>query len=110
MRLPNDARGNGSEPKRRRGTGIVKVGSLFEKYRKTLRAPQKSVIAAFCAALEELFEIRLSPDRCSYNPRSRTLSVQASGMVKTKVAIEKRHILNYLRETLGERSAPKDIL
>lgn len=100
----------GPQQKRRRGQGIIQVSSLFEKYRKTLKAPQKTVVSTFLAALHELFDIKISEEHCSYNPHAKTLSVRASGMIKTKIAIEKRHILNYMREKLGERNAPKEIL
>jgi hypothetical protein len=97
--------------KKIRGQGIVKVASLFEKYKKVLRAPQKTVIAAFVAVVHEMLHgVHLREDQCTYSPSSRILSVRVSGMIKTEIQFKKKQILAQLEEVLGEKSSPKDIL
>lgn len=96
--------------KKQRGQGIIKVSNLFEKYKKTLRAPQKTVVVNFIIVVEDLLGKTLREDQCAYKPSSKTLSVNASGMFKTEIQRSKEKILLKMREVLGEKSAPTNIL
>ena len=93
-----------------RGQGITHVSSLFEKYKKTLRAPEATTIHTFVAVVEDEFSIPLEHDQCSYDPRTRTLAVRASGVVKTEIALKKRDILARVAQKVGERNAPTTIV
>lgn len=95
--------------KNKRGQGITHVGSLFEKYSKVLRAPQSTVIVASIAVIEGVCGHTLATRECRYNTYTQTLTVTASGMIKTEILLHKKTILKNLREVLGEKSAPKDI-
>lgn len=88
---------------------MVKVGGLFEKYKKTLIAPQKTVIEAFCDVVEDLFEIKIPREKVKYSPSSKTL-VLNSGVIKSEVLLHKKEILTHMKGRLGEKNAPKDIL
>ena len=99
-----------SESKRHRGQGIVRAGDLFDKYRKTLRAPQRSVVSAFIDAVEKTLNHTVDSELCTYAPKTKTLAVRTRGILKEEIRKEKRHILNYMREKLGERSTPTDIV
>jgi protoporphyrinogen oxidase len=101
---------NQNNNKKQRGQGIVRVSNLFDKYKKTLRAPQKTVINTFIEVVQELYGMTVRPDQCAYSPQSQTLTLRASGMLKTEVRLGKKHIINYMREKLGEKNAPKEIL
>lgn len=95
---------------KQRGKGIVHVGDLFAKYRKTLRAPQGIVTTAFVEAVKEVCGAMLSKEHCSYNVSTQILSVHTSGMIKTEIKLHKKDILSHMRDTIGEKSLPKDIL
>lgn len=98
------------KPHNKRGQGIVHVSDLFKKYTQTLHAPQGIVITAFIVAVEEVCGATLTKKHCLYNPNTRTLTVQASGMIKTEITLHKKDILRMMRDTIGEKNLPKDIL
>ena len=95
---------------KKRGSGIVKLSKLFEKYQKTLKPPQGSVIATCIEVIEGLCGYTLKKEQCVYKPQSRTLSIQVTGIVKTEIILKKKEILKLTQEKLGEFNAPKDIL
>jgi hypothetical protein len=88
---------------------ITKISSLFEKYKKTLKAPQGVVISEFCTLVEELVQVPLSKDRVSYTVHSGIISVRAQGPLKSEIIVRKKEILTHLKGRLGEH-APKDII
>ena len=56
----------------RKGRGEIKrVSDLFEKYRKTLIAPQKTVIGAFVEVVDDVLGIKLKPESVRYAPGSK---------------------------------------
>ncbi len=96
--------------KKPRGQGVVRVSDLFKKYTHVLKAPQEVVVTAFIEVVKDLFQITLNPDQCTYSVASRTLTVRASGMLKTEIVLQKAEVINHLKARLGEQSAPKEIL
>lgn len=95
----------------RKGRGEVKkLGDLFEKYRRTLVAPEKSVRDAFIEIVEELIGVTLQDRHVTYKPASRTLFVSANGMIKSEIMLRRDEILAHLKGRLGEQSAPSAIL
>ncbi len=88
----------------------TKIGDLFEVYRKRLRAPQKSVITVAKEIIHDLLGVSLDAKVFSYSPHTRTLSIRASGMVKSEIALRKEEILAHLKGRLGEKSAPTTLL
>jgi hypothetical protein len=97
-------------PPKKRGQGIVHVSDLFKKYAQTLRAPQGIVTTAFIEAVREVCGANLTKSQCTYSVPTRTLSVHASGMIKTEISLKKRDILKHMKDTVGEKSVPVDIL
>lgn len=93
-----------------RGGGIKKVGNLFEVYRKRLRAPQKTIIDEYIEVAKDVAGIVLTREQVSYSPPSKTLSIRASGVIKTELQFKKEEMLNHLKGRLGEQNAPRDIL
>ncbi len=96
--------------RKKRGQGIVKMSDLFKKYKDTLKAPQGAVITAFLEVIKELFGVTLKKEHCAYRVASQTLTLTASGMLKTEILLKKKIILIKMAEKLGEKSAPKEIL
>ncbi len=97
-------------PPKKRGTGIVRLSSLFEKYQRTLQAPQGSVVQACITAVEEVLGITLTKKQCMYNPATKTITIHASGILKTEVLFAKKKILEHIKAQIGEKSVPKEIL
>ena len=93
-----------------RGEGVKKLSSLFDKYKKTLKAPQGSVIKEFCEVVKDVLDIDLSKDKVSYVPNTRIISLKVGGPLKSEIMLHKKEILNHLKGRLGEHSAPKDFI
>ncbi len=92
------------------GGKITKFSSLFDVYKKRLKAPQGTVINVFIEVVMDLFSIILIKKQCSYSVFNKTLHINISGPAKTEILIHKTEILTHLKGRLGEKSAPKDIL
>ncbi len=88
----------------------TKIRDLFEVYKKRLRAPQSSVIEAAIEVIHDVLGVEVDKKHLSYAPHSRTLTIKASGMLKTEVNLKKSEILTHLKGRLGPQSAPKSIL
>lgn len=93
-----------------RGEGIKPLGSLFDVYKKKLKAPQGHVIDVFCETIDDLYGFSIKKEEVKYSSYSKTLSLQTSGMIKTEVLLHKKEILTHLRGRLGDKSAPKEII
>ena len=95
----------------RKGRGEVKrIGDLFEKYRKTLIAPQKTVIDTFIEIVDDVLGIKLKFEWVRYTPGSRTLSIVAPGPVKSEIRLHKDDLMAHMKGRLGEKNAPVTIL
>ena len=94
----------------RKGRGeITKLGDLFEKYKKTLKAPQATVIETFREVVSELLSIEIPKERVKYSTSSKTLSVTGGGPLKSEIKIHKKEILTHMKGRLGDKSAPSEI-
>lgn len=102
--------GEEQSPKKKRGQGIVRLGSLFEKYQKTLRAPQGVVVDTCIEIIAEDFNITLTKTQCAYKTNTKTLSFNVPGVLKTELLLKKQHILHRLKDRLGAQNAPKEIM
>ncbi|MCA9361583.1 hypothetical protein KC845_03440 [Candidatus Kaiserbacteria bacterium] len=88
---------------------ISSVSSLFEKYKKILKAPQSTVVQATVDIIEDLFSIRVDSKNIKYNTNSRSLQINVSGPLKSEILLRKKELLNHLTGRLGVESAPKEI-
>lgn len=95
---------------KRGSRGVVKLSSLFQKYVRTLRAPERSVIDATCAVLNEEFGIKVTPQMCRYTVGTRTLTIQASGLFKSEIQRQREEILKRVALRIGVRNAPLVVL
>jgi hypothetical protein len=89
---------------------ITKLSTLFDKYKKILKAPQGTVIESFIEVVEELVGIKIEKSRVTYKVHSRVLAVNAQGPLKNEIRLRKEEILAHLKGRLGEQSAPVEIL
>lgn len=93
-----------------RGQGIKKLSSLFDKYKNTLIAPERSVINAFFEVVEDLYGWDIPKNYITYNSKNKIISLKTSGTLVSEIKLHKQEILNHLKGRLGEKSAPKDII
>lgn len=95
----------------RKGRGeIKKVSDLFEKYRNTLIAPQRTVIATFIEVIEDVVGIKIPESSVVYTPSTKTLSVKSGGPIKSEIKLRQEEILAHIKGRLGEKNAPTTIL
>jgi len=90
--------------------GAVNIGSLFDKYKKKLKAPQKTIIKTFQEVIDDLFSFKIKSNQCSYTPSNKTLMINVGGPLKSEILLKKKEILVHMRGRLGEKSAPKEII
>lgn len=95
---------------RRNSDEVKKVGDLFEKYRKTLKPPEKSVVLSFCEVVEDVIGFRLTSDMVSYSPSTRTITLRGKAPLRTEIKLHKEELLNHLRGRLGVQNAPREII
>jgi len=86
------------------------INSLFDRYKTTLKAPQKVVVDAFCEVVEDLFGVTLPPERVKYTAHSKTLAVGVSGALKSELKVREDEVLAHLKGRLGAANAPTSIL
>lgn len=86
---------------------IIKVSTLFEKYKTILKAPQGTVVKQVIEVIEDLTTIRLSEKYIKYSVQSRTLTITAPSALKQELALHRDEIIIHLKARLGERNAPK---
>lgn len=89
---------------------LKKVSSLFDKYKKTLVAPESSVVVAFLEVVDDLLAIKVQRTKVRYSPSSRTLSLMGSGSLRSEIKMREAEILTHLKGRLGEKSAPKRVM
>lgn len=94
---------------KRRGE-VVAVRDLFSKYKNTLIAPQKTVELETIRVVGELVGLKLTEPSVSYTVSSRTIKIQASGMIKQEIKIRSEAILAELKKRLGSKNAPQTLL
>lgn len=94
---------------KRRGE-IVAVKDLFEKYRKILHAPQKTVEIEAIKVIGEISNLKLREDQVEFNVKTKVLFIKASGLIKQEIKIKNNLILIELKKSLGGKSSPTTIL
>lgn len=93
-----------------RGRETKTIGSLLDKYKKSLRAPQKTVVKSAISAIAEITGVSVDQRMISYNVHSRTLSVHAGGPLKTEILLAKQEVLARCVADLGVKNAPEHIV
>jgi hypothetical protein len=94
---------------KRRGE-ITAIKDLFEKYRKTLQAPQKTVELEGIRVVGELIGVTLREDQIKYTPSTRVLAIMAPSLIKQEIKMKNNAVLEELKKRLGAKSAPQTIL
>lgn len=86
---------------------LKKVSSLFDRYKKTLIAPEASVINAFVEVVDDLLGISFPKNKIKYNPATKILTFSGSGLLRGECKLHEPEIIAHLRGRLGDKSAPK---
>lgn len=86
---------------------MKRMGDLFEKYKKRLKAPQATVEKEFIAVVKEVAGFELLPKQVVYTVTTRTISLQVSSLIKTELRFKQEQILQVLENRLGRDSCPK---
>ena len=93
-----------------RGDGIKPLGSLFEKYTKTLKAPQGHVVDTFCEVVKDVLGVEINKGQVKYTPVSKTLSLSLPGAIKTEILLNQRELLIHLKARLGTKNTPTELI
>jgi hypothetical protein len=93
-----------------RGGGPKKINTLFEVYKKHLRAPQRSVTAAAAEIIQEVLGIDIPQEKLEYSPQTHILRLRVHGIKKSEVFLKRDEILTHLKSRFGTRDAPTTIL
>ena len=80
-----------------RGQGTKKISDLFEKYKKTLKAPQGVVVDAFCEVVEDVIGLPILKENIRYTVHSKILRASVSGPLKTEIKLREKEILRHLK-------------
>ena len=95
--------------KKRRGK-IIKVGSLFEKYKLRLKPPQGSVINKVIEVIEDITGITLEKTQIKYSIHTKVISLNAPSLIKQEIKLKQDEILIHLKARLGVINTPTLIL
>ncbi len=96
--------------KKPRSGEMMKVSSLFDKYKLTLRAPEASIVKIFIEVVDDLYGWKLEKKHISYSPTKKVFYITAGGALKTEISLRKEEILLHITGRLGSKHGPKDIL
>ena len=88
----------------------TRVADLFERYRRTLQAPQRSVETAAAEVLSDLLGQPVSIESVRYTPATRTLALQLRGPLRTEAKLCQEELLTHLQGRLGVKNAPTTII
>ena len=103
--LTNHMHFNKKEP-----TGPRQISDLFAKYKRTLKAPQGTVVTTAVEVIYDLVGVEIPKERVTYKPHTKILSVRVAGPLKTEIQLRKQEILAHIRGRLGSQNVPTEIL
>ncbi len=89
---------------------MVAVRDLFQKYKNTLIAPQKTIELEAVRVLGEVCNLKLKEEQVKYTPSSRTLVFVVSSLLKQAMKINQNKIFTELKKRLGPKNSPTTIL
>jgi len=93
---------------KRRGE-LIKVGSLFDKYKNILQPPQSTIIGEVAEVIDDVCGVNLPKKYIKYSVATKTVLLTAPSILKQEVMRKQAEILIHLRGRLGKK-APTKIL
>lgn len=95
--------------KERRGE-LIKLSALFDKYIKTLKAPQRTVEKAACTAIYEVTGLLLRVEQVTYTVSTQRLYVNAPALIRSEIKIKNEAIMQALATSLGKSQSTVHLL
>lgn len=89
---------------------LKNINSLFEKYKKTLVAPEASVKLAFVEVIDDMLKIEIDVKAVSYTVSSRTLALSLPSVLKSEILQHQDDIIAHMKGRLGPKNAPQAII
>lgn len=86
------------------------IQGLFEKYQRTLKAPQKVVVDTFTEVVHDLLGVQIDTADVTYSVSQKTLTVRLSGVLVSELRVHEAEILHHMKGRLGAQNVPKKIL
>ena len=85
------------------------ISDLFSKYKNNLQPPQSSVIKEFVNVCDEVMNLKIKQEHCSYTLATKTIYLNTPSLIKTELLKRKTELLTELSKRLGKNS-PKEII
>jgi hypothetical protein len=86
------------------------LGNLLARYKNHFKPPQASVVKECIEVIKSVSGIDLEQKHLIYTVSSRTLSVQASSLIRSELKTHQEAISFELQKRLGAHNAPKVII
>lgn len=86
------------------------LNALLEKYRTRIRAPQKRIVEVFQHIAEQEIGVHIDTKYITYQVRDKNIFLTCPSLLKSEVSMKKRDILTRMKDILGERDAPQNII
>ncbi len=90
--------------------GPKSIAGFLDVYRKKIKAPQNSVIVEFVSVVKEVTFVKVNVSDCDYNPKTRTLYVKTSSVIKQDLLLRSPEILSRLEDKIGVSNSPHSII
>lgn len=88
---------------------FTQISDLFSKYRDRIKPPQSSVEETCFEVISEFTKLPIKRENISYTVSTRTISIQASSLIKSELMFKSEAIKKQLQEKLGVSNAPLHI-
>lgn len=85
---------------------LKKINSLFDKYKKQLKAPESSVIKEVCEVIKDLTYLDIDKNQVTYNVATKVVTLKIPSVLKQEILLHQKDILLHLKGRLGDKSAP----
>ena len=88
---------------------MKQIGSLFERYKTRIKAPQATVEKEFVQVIKDVAGFHIKFEQVVYTPNTRTISLQVSSIIKSELTLKQQVIFQELENRLGKDGCPKVI-
>lgn len=86
------------------------LGNLLARYKERFKPPQASVVKECVEVIGVVTGITLQQHQLTYTVSTRTITVQASSLIRSELKTHQQAITKALQERLGAHNAPKVII
>lgn len=93
--------------RQKKESSITQLADLFAVYKSRLQAPQGSVIKEVVQVVEDEVGIQVDKKYFSYNVATKTVSCNATSLLRSEMKLKQTEISQALQRRLGEKNAPR---